>query len=465
VGLADILRKCVAPEPSARYDSAAALADDLRRHLNDLPLRGVANRSPVERWQKWRRRHPAALAWVVAVCSILLVSTVAIGVLVAAGRERLGLLEDALKDGRRFREIGQYDEAIRSLKRGLESADGVPAAGRLAREMDKEIVRAQRGQIAEELHDLADLVRFQYGMKLPSEAEARTLVQHCRTIWGQRDHLLNVASERGAEASREVKTDLVELAAVWADLRIRFAASADQEKAQREVLTVLDEARASCGPSLAIDLRREPLARALGRSAPSASPPRIPQTAWEHYDRARYYLRSGRIEPAAVEFQRTLDERPQDVWSNFYQGLCAYRLHHYEDAVAAFRSCIALQTNSAQRNSAIAYYNRALAYDALGRPDEAYRDYTRALEHDPKLGTALLNRGILSYKRGRHGAAIEDFQRASSMQVDDETLGRLHHNLALAQLAQGDRAAALLSGKRALSLGCQEAAPLVNALR
>ncbi len=48
--------------PRDRYRDAASLADDLRRHLADLPLRGVPNRSWPERWRKWRRRHPRPVA-------------------------------------------------------------------------------------------------------------------------------------------------------------------------------------------------------------------------------------------------------------------------------------------------------------------------------------------------------------------------------------------------------------------
>jgi len=54
VGLADIIHKCSAHEPKDRYADGASLAADLRRHLSDLPLRGVRNRSPLERWRKWR---------------------------------------------------------------------------------------------------------------------------------------------------------------------------------------------------------------------------------------------------------------------------------------------------------------------------------------------------------------------------------------------------------------------------
>src|SRR5262249_7078872 len=42
--------------PARRYDSAAALATDLRCHLANQPLQGVPNRSLVERYRKWRRR-------------------------------------------------------------------------------------------------------------------------------------------------------------------------------------------------------------------------------------------------------------------------------------------------------------------------------------------------------------------------------------------------------------------------
>ena len=61
-GLADILGRCLARDPADRYQDAAALAADLRRHLADLPLEGVANRSPLERYRKWRRRHPGVVA-------------------------------------------------------------------------------------------------------------------------------------------------------------------------------------------------------------------------------------------------------------------------------------------------------------------------------------------------------------------------------------------------------------------
>src|SRR5262249_50458125 len=60
-GLEDIVHKCLARSPTARYPDAGQLAADLRRHLASLPLGGVANRSLSERWRKWRRRRPLAM--------------------------------------------------------------------------------------------------------------------------------------------------------------------------------------------------------------------------------------------------------------------------------------------------------------------------------------------------------------------------------------------------------------------
>src|SRR5439155_11059167 len=74
-GVQAIVRKCLAPAARDRYPDAAALAADLRRHLADLPLRGVANRSPAERWRKWRRRRPYALP----LLGLLLASVLAAG--------------------------------------------------------------------------------------------------------------------------------------------------------------------------------------------------------------------------------------------------------------------------------------------------------------------------------------------------------------------------------------------------
>ena len=57
-GLESIVRKCLAADPAARYQQADHLADDLRRLLDDRPLKHAPELSRVEQVRKFARRHP-----------------------------------------------------------------------------------------------------------------------------------------------------------------------------------------------------------------------------------------------------------------------------------------------------------------------------------------------------------------------------------------------------------------------
>ena len=306
VATGDIIRKCLASDPEGRYPDAAALAEDLRRQLNDLPLRGVRNRSRRELWRKWRRRNPGSLAWGLAGLSALLAATVAASALGLGYAQRLDQARVALRDGRSAREAGRHEEAIRALTRGIDGASSLPGASALRGALDRERSEAERGRMAAELHRLADLIRFRYGIDPPPPDEARALGQLCRSILDRRDSL-----ERPGLAAidEQIRTDLREVAAIHSELRRPQA---------------------------------EPEGR--GREAPSAGP----RTAWDYYDRGRSHLRRKEYALAADQFRLGLAARPQDFWLNFYQGLCAYRLGHFQESSEAFRVCNALQPDAAE---------------------------------------------------------------------------------------------------------------------
>jgi tRNA A-37 threonylcarbamoyl transferase component Bud32 len=61
--LETIVLKAIAREPAHRYQTAAALADDLTRFLNDLPIR-ARRATPLERVWRWSRRNRATAALV-----------------------------------------------------------------------------------------------------------------------------------------------------------------------------------------------------------------------------------------------------------------------------------------------------------------------------------------------------------------------------------------------------------------
>ena len=459
VGLSDIVQKCLAPRAADRYPDAAGLSDDLRRHLNDQPLRLVPNRSPFERWRKWQRRGSLArgAAWL----SALGAAVVAAALAGAYYSQRVGEIEAALEDGRRLRDEGHYPDAIRTLKRGLDRARGVPAVSQLTRALDDQLRLGATGPEAVELNRLADLIRFHYGIDPPAGEDARALLRHCRAVWDERAGLLQPGGgPSDDETERGIKTDLLELAAVWADLLVRLAPEDQADQARQEALQLLEEAEAAFRPQ-PFRAARAPEARpALGQPGRIRDAPvTAPSTAWDHYDLGRSYLRSGQTEDAYEEFRRTLELRPQDFWPNFYQGLCAYRLGRYADAVAAFRTCIALSPNAAE-----CYYNRARSAEALGHPDPAFRDYSRALELDPSLTAAALNRGILSFRQQHYDDALADFDRALRHTSDPNTLGRIHYNMALVHPRRGRRPGdeALSRLEKARDLGSREARDLLN---
>ena len=450
-GLLDILKRCLAQDAGDRYDNPATLAEDLRRELNDLPLRGVRNRSVRERCRKWRRRHPGVVPWGVVVILITLAASSALAASMAVHEQRVGQIRILLEDGKLARAGGRFEEAIRALGRGLESAAPIPATEHLKRSLSAELRLAKRGRFAEELHGLADQIRARAGLDLPTEPEGKALMQLCAHVWERRDRLLAPGAPRSDLAEQTIRTDLLELAAVSADLRVRYAPASAVAEARTDAVRLLDLAETVCGSSFTIDARRQALAN------PPEQPSNrekylVPRSAWEHYEIGRYNLRVGRIEDAADSFRSSLELRPQDFWPNFYRGLCNFRLHRFDEAVADFRACLAIEPGSA-----VAHYNRALALDALGHCDQACRGYSKAIELAPELAEARLNRGILSYKAGQFAEAVADFDHGLAAGPDRELRGRLHFNLALAHLRRDDRRSAQESARAAAELGCQEA--------
>jgi eukaryotic-like serine/threonine-protein kinase len=460
IGLDDIVEKCVAPRPADRYADAAALADDLRRHMRDLPLFGVPNRSMAERWRKWRRRRPAALSHGAALLTVVAAVAVVITLGFVFYRERVQALETALDDGSKLRAQGRFPEAVHTLFRGMDDSRAIPAVEHLRRSLDEQLQLARRGQKAAALHQLADLVRFRHGVDLPSAEEARTLIQSIVAIWNERDALYGPAPEiRDPETERVIRTDLLDLAIACVELRLGLAPPAEVVAARRDALRLIDEADRACGPSSRLERLRRSTTATTTEADSLDDNVNANLMAVDHYDLGRSYLRAAKFREAGVEFQRVLDERPNDFWPNFYQGICAYRLGQFHDSLAAFRTCIALAPRAAE-----CYYNRALAAAAMGRVDQAVLDYGRALELDPALWSASVNRGILAYKNGRNADAIADFSQALRSAPDERSSALVHYNLALAYAANGDRGRALASARLALVHGHDAARDLADRL-
>jgi serine/threonine protein kinase/Flp pilus assembly protein TadD len=429
VGLADVIHKCLGEYPADRYPDAGALAADLRRHLAHLPLRGVHNRNLRERWRKWRRRRPDAVLWLGLALALF-----AGGALLTAGAvERYREAEAALAEGQGQMQRRAYGEAERTLARGKARAGGLPGSAGLAQALDAQLHRARRARAAEDLHEVAERLRFRAGADAQPAGELEVLDAHCRTAWEARGLLTDQgAAPLSTDAEEQVRDDLLDLALLWADSKRQVGAGEEAE-------AILTEAEGLLGPSPALARERRRLAGAAGEELPAPDP----GAAWEHVAMGRSLLRSGDLGRAAEELGRAAELRPQDFWAYFYGGVCAYRREQYADAVHSFDLAIALAPSSAE-----CYYNRALAYAAWGQTAVALRDYNRALERAPRLAAAALNRGVLHYQAGRFAEAQADLERALRDGADPAAA---HYNLALVQLALKAEPAARRHLERALS--------------
>jgi serine/threonine protein kinase/Flp pilus assembly protein TadD len=457
VGLSDIIHKCLRGDQNDRYADAAALASDLRRHLADLPLRGVPNRSWAERWRKWRRRHPSALSRLGLIGLVLFAAVGApAATLGIAYRQRRDAVAVALYQGRAAFERRQYAEANAALRQGLAVIDGLPGFDRQRRELAGALELATRAGRIAGLHELAETIRFRYGLSPPPAEEAPALLRLGRKTWEGLDSLLRGLDGVGApEIDGQVRTDLRDLVLLWADLRVRYAPANERDQASREAVGILTEAAALIGTSPSLERDRRAYSRGAGPDDGSDRFDQEAHSAWEHYDLGKSYLRSGKLELAAEQFRRGLKLRPQDFWLNFYDGLCGYRLGHLDGAVNAFRVCIALAPATAE-----CYYNRALAYQALGQLDLAADDYDRALELAPRLTDALLNRAINHFRRGHHDTAIADLERALGTTSNRGILGIIHYNLALVHQARGEGRAAAENARAGMRFGNPDAREL-----
>jgi serine/threonine protein kinase/Flp pilus assembly protein TadD len=441
VGLADVLGKCLEEDPRKRYHDAASLADDLRRHLADRPLRGAANRSLAERWRKWRRRRPyqqTVLGF--ALVAAAAVSLAAIYVDREARQARAALVEGT--DLQRRNEAGAARDAWR---RGLATAESLPFQDALAKELRAKLRLAERAAAVQELHVLAERLRALYGADDRSGSAApdaaRAIEGHCRAFWENRDIIARRLSTQVLTEREQVYNDLLDLAILWTHLRVRLAGK-NESQVRREALEVLGQAEAIFGPSSVLDCEYRAHAAALGLPTPEKKAASAPRKAWEHFAVGRAHFQAGNLEEAAVELDQALALRPQDFWPNFFKGKCAYQRKLYEDSILAFTACAVLAPDKAW-----CYYNRGLAYEALKKPERALKDYDHALRLDGRLALAALNRGMLHYHAMRYGPALDDIHLA---QVNGADPALVHYNRALVLLAEGDHNAALKNLHEAL---------------
>ena len=401
LGLSDIIGKCLAADAKDRYAGAGLLAADLWGHLNDQPLKGVSNRSLLERWHKWRRRKPYMLALVGMLAVVLALAAGALALVYLHAGQNAAEAQLALVSGQKLIKAGHYDEAVDTLHHGLALLDHWPGNHDLREQLARALDLAPRAKLAGELHQIADRFRAMYGMNPLASPRLRKLAKQGGDLWTSR-HL--VFDKLGPDLSPEMKEraqrDLLELAISGSDLQVALAPPGQEAVARRHALRVLDEAEALLGANAILYHERAVHAEKLGERSIAGEARRLeracpPRGAWEFYALGRALLEAGDTKAAAERFESAVALEPAGVWPNFYLGVCSYRLGQFTDASVAFTVCTTLSPTTAA-----CFFNRGLAFSALKRPDLARRDFIQALALDPELAEAAVERDRLGTTDG-----------------------------------------------------------------
>jgi tetratricopeptide (TPR) repeat protein len=392
--LVTIVYKAMAREPADRYQTPAALAEDLRRFLDDRSI--LARRaSLMEQAWRWCRRQPAAAALVAALLALLLLATGG-GVWYVrdraerraeARRQEQELRKEvgtALAQAERFRKAFHFREARELLEQTRERLE--PAGpDDLRRRLDQ--ARADL-DLAEKLDD--------------ARLRGATLA-----YWNAPYDLAGVGRLYGAAFAE---------AGLGRDGEVEAVAARVRDSAVRaELVAALDD-----WAIFTPDPGRRAWLLAVARGAdphPWRDRLRQPQL-WRDRARLTRLVKEVKVAELSPQLATTLGRVlrgweggavpllsaaqarfPNDFWLNFLLAATLHDAERWDEAIGYYRAALALRPQAS-----LAHYSLGRALSAKGRPDQAIGHFQQALRLDPKSAQAHNNLRTCLYAAARAAA-------------------------------------------------------------
>jgi tetratricopeptide (TPR) repeat protein len=161
-------------------------------------------------------------------------------------------------------------------------------------------------------------------------------------------------------------------------------------------------------------------------------------------------------ERALDEYRKILETTPDSAMVYTLMGMLEDQRKNYDTAAENYRKALQLD-----QNAMVAANNLAWLYAVQGKGnlDEAVRLAQGAVQKNPNTAGYVDTLGWVYYKKGLHGAAVDQLQKAVSL---DEAAAKkanaspsptYRYHLGVALAAKGDKAAAKRELEQALSLG------------
>jgi serine/threonine protein kinase/Flp pilus assembly protein TadD len=412
--LVTIVHKAMARDPADRYQTAGALAEDLRRFLDDRTIQARRVRLPEQVW-RWCRRNPTMTCLLTALLASLLLATGGSVWLVQqhaerqaeAARQEQALRKDvetALAQAVTFRKGFHFREGRELLEQARQRLEpGGPD------DLRQRLVQAR---IDLDLAERLDAAR----LRLATLVEAKF-----DFAGGER---LYEAALADAGLGRP-GDDSEALAA-----RVRHSA------VREEIVAALDH-----WASITKDRARQAWLLAVARAAdrhPLRDRLRQPEL-WQDGAQMKQLAEQAKVEEMSPQLVTALGavlsrqeqdaiplltaacaRFPNDFWCNFKLGANLVQARRWDEAVGYYRAALALRPKvSAVHN------NLGVALAHKGQLDKAIEYYEEALKLDPKNPFPHNNIGIVLHQKGRLHEAVEHFQQ--SLQLGPK-YAKMHFN-------------------------------------
>ncbi len=452
-----IVMKCLEKDRTRRYDTAAGLVDDIRRHLADEPV-GAGPPSAVYRLQKFVKRNRGQV-----VAASLVAAALLVGALGTAGGLVWALQQKSRADTEAQRAVAaataegkQRRKAELSEQRAMSEADRALAA------------EASANARAAELQQLVSFQTEQLaGMDVPAMGVQirELLLNECPAA--QRESLMVLLAE--------VNFTDVAIGTLESSIFDRTLAAIDaqfdgQPLVQAQMLQTVSETMSALSM---LNAASDPLERALAFQTQHLGPDDAATLASMN---SLGYLRSrqGRLEEADSCYRdalagrrRTLgDEHIQTLESINNLGFMCMKRAQMDEAEALFREALdgRMRVLGEQHADTLQTLNNmGVLLERLGRIDECERYYQRALDgrravlgdQHPRTLISINNMGYFLLNQGRLDEAEAFYREALAgrrRMLGDEhpqTLGSIN-NLGFLYLRQGDLAAAALAWQESL---------------
>jgi serine/threonine protein kinase/tetratricopeptide (TPR) repeat protein len=503
LGVESIVKHCLEPNPSKRYQSAREMQEDLERQLDHQPLRYVAEASWRERVGKWVYRHPrltssSSVAVVAAMLIVLLCCSLGLRMDRLARLEAAESLSTFQEDMRtaqflltaRAADAEQLEAGAQQARKALDRYDAIDnpswyeSAGvrRLAPE-DRSRLREDVGQLllllaqgtmvqaSGEPNAVDQEERLSHALHLNRRAETcSTTVKSSRALLLQRAELVGLL-DKDAPADR--LKDEANSAPVRSPADYYLLATAHIAHGRyRQALPLLEEATlqdpqhfwawfslGNCYENLSQDPR--------AIACYSACMGMRPKFAWTYFNRGLAHLRQRDLKHACADFDQVILLRPLLADAYINRALARQGLANYQAAIEDLTTALELGAPYAR-----IYFMRSRAHEKAGNREAARRDWEEGLRQEPTDEKSWIARGMAHLTKDARGA-LADFRKAlrinprslaalqnvahvhskldeneKAVQILDKTV-RLHPDYVPARIGRGVILARL--GKRALA--------------